>query len=595
MPRARAEETPHASDPAPVAGPNLLDELSEAEFQALKGDIAKRGLVTPIIVDAATGQVVDGAHRLRACKELGIEPTVIRRVFASEEARDEEALLLNMMRRQLGSVTAWGKAFAKLLEIRGVERGRLGRPTNGETRMTLAEVAAELGVPERTARWRIRMWEELAAHPDLASAVDAGELPSREALRVAAIREQCAKRDQPPLETQQPTTQRTSDSSPGPRAEATDAQQADGGERFRVVTGDCLEVLRTLPDASFSSLVTDPPSGADAAGAEWDEDRGGRDAWIAWLRERAAEMLRVMLPGAHGFVWALPRTSHWTATAFEDAGWQIVDVFTHHFADGIPKTRDLGEAVARIDPASKGRWEGWRAGVAPGSEHWLLVRRPLARPTTSENLLDFGVGALNIEASRVGDRWPRNVLYSHAEGCRLVGLQEAPSNSHWPARRVTNYSRTGSVAARSAEQEDRWRRTEMVEEWDCIEGCPLRTLGDRSRFVWAAKPASEERAEGLPEDGGRSHEAQKSVALMTRLVTLCTPPGGRVLDPFCGSGSTGCAALRLDTALSFTGIEERADYAEVARRRLGLAGRCGRTAADQTPVAEGSDGVRGAA
>lgn len=84
--------------------------------------------------------------------------------------------------------------------------------------------------------------------------------------------------------------------------------------------GECLEVLRGLPDASVDSLVTDPPAGVSLIGLEWDSDWGGADAWIAWMSERARECLRVLRPGGHALVWALPRTSHWTARAWELAG-----------------------------------------------------------------------------------------------------------------------------------------------------------------------------------------------------------------------------------------------------------------------------------
>ena len=88
--------------------------------------------------------------------------------------------------------------------------------------------------------------------------------------------------------------------------------------RWRVEHGDAFATLRTLPDASVDALVTDPPAGISFMGREWDSDKGGRDAWVAWLASVMREALRVLKPGAHGLVWALPRTSHWTATALED-------------------------------------------------------------------------------------------------------------------------------------------------------------------------------------------------------------------------------------------------------------------------------------
>ena len=92
-----------------------------------------------------------------------------------------------------------------------------------------------------------------------------------------------------------------------------------------VVEGECLAVLRTLPSASFDGVLSDPQGGIGFMGAKWDSNKGGRDPWIAWLAEIFREVLRVLKPGARGLVWALPRTSHWTGTALELAGFEICD------------------------------------------------------------------------------------------------------------------------------------------------------------------------------------------------------------------------------------------------------------------------------
>lgn len=108
-----------------------------------------------------------------------------------------------------------------------------------------------------------------------------------------------------------------------------------------LLQGDCLEVLKELPDNSVDSLVTDPPAGISFMSKAWDEDKGGRKQWIAWMAEVMTECLRVMKPGAHGLVWSLPRTAGWTSTALEDAGFEVRDAITHCFGSGFPKSRDL--------------------------------------------------------------------------------------------------------------------------------------------------------------------------------------------------------------------------------------------------------------
>src|SRR5437868_2630911 len=103
--------------------------------------------------------------------------------------------------------------------------------------------------------------------------------------------------------------------------------------------GDCLEVMKGFQDNFYHSLVTDPPAGIGFMGKEWDSDRGGRVQWIDWLASVMTECLRVLRPGAHALVWALPRTSHWTATAIEQAGFEVRDFVSHLHGQGFPKSK----------------------------------------------------------------------------------------------------------------------------------------------------------------------------------------------------------------------------------------------------------------
>lgn len=206
---------------------------------------------------------------------------------------------------------------------------------------------------------------------------------------------------------------------------------------INLLNGDCLEVLKTLESDSIDSLVTDPPAGIGFMGKEWDHHKGGRDQWIAWMSEVMRECLRVMKPGAHGLVWAIPRTSHWTATALENAGFEIRDVVTHLFGSGFPKSLDISKAIdkaAGVDrekikrigkqftgsndniagitgefqvdsniPATDAakQWQGWGTALKPASEHWILVRKPCSEKTVAANVLKHGTGGINIDASRI--------------------------------------------------------------------------------------------------------------------------------------------------------------------------------------------------
>ena len=106
---------------------------------------------------------------------------------------------------------------------------------------------------------------------------------------------------------------------------------------IKIHRGDCLDVLKSIKAKSIDSLVTDPPAGIAFIGKDWDKDKGGRDPWIEWMTKVMKQCFRVMKPGAHGLVWTLPRTSHWTATALENAGLEIRDCVVHVFGSGFPK------------------------------------------------------------------------------------------------------------------------------------------------------------------------------------------------------------------------------------------------------------------
>jgi hypothetical protein len=191
--------------------------------------------------------------------------------------------------------------------------------------------------------------------------------------------------------------------------------------------GDCLDVLRGLPECSVDAVVTDPPAAVSFMGKSWDSDRGGRDKWVGWLAERMEGAARCLKPGGHLLVWSLPRTSHWTALALEDAGLEIRDCIVHLFGSGFPKSLDVSKAIdkasgmqreivgqrprtsARMAPGrgvsglrqaggfagdydegdrlavpltapateDAARWDGFGTALKPGQEMWWLARKPM--------------------------------------------------------------------------------------------------------------------------------------------------------------------------------------------------------------------------
>jgi hypothetical protein len=341
-----------------------------------------------------------------------------------------------------------------------------------------------------------------------------------------------------------------------------------------VVHGDSADVLVGQP-VSFDAMVTDPPAGIGFMGAEWDRDKGGRDAWIAWLSSIMSSARATLKPGAHALVWALPRTSHWTARALEDAGFEIRDVVTHHFGSGFPKSKAL---------------------LKPGSEHWILCRVPGplmdleidAARVGQELRVNAPMGtdsysgySLKKGGSTVVGRWPANTIFTHGDDCVFVGRRKVATGTAVNRNRKPG-TMNSWMKRKSQSGPDKGYGTdgkETIDAWRCGPGCPVATLdtqsGDRgkssggrggaSRFFYVAKPSKVERQLGC-ELFQNDHFTVKSIALMRYLVRLVTPKGGSVLDPFAGSGTTGLACLY--EGIDFVGIEADAHHVEIAEARL---------------------------
>lgn len=410
---------------------------------------------------------------------------------------------------------------------------------------------------------------------------------------------------------------------------------------MKLFNDDCLTVLKNMPENSIDALITDPPAGISFMGKSWDSDKGGRDAWILWMREIMSEALRVLKPGAHGLVWALPRTSHWTATALEIAGFEVRDIVTHLFGSGFPKSLDISKAIdkaAKIErevvgyedytaPDIKGdnynrsdgsripvpktkatsaeakQWEGWGTALKPASEHWILVRKPLSEKTVAANVLKWGVGGLNIDETRIKSTdavWSTShskkissslMVYPNKKGensdsmFKNKGGREGSTLGRFPANLVFSHTpwcteeqcdiecaikmldeQSGNVKSAGvykAEKTERGFSNTGMFKAGYTSNRYAGEQGGASRFFYCAKVSTRERNEGAKEN---KHPTVKSQKLMGYLIKLVTPSNGIVLDPFMGSGSTGCAAIK--EGFEFIGIEKEKEYFEIAEARL---------------------------
>lgn len=393
-----------------------------------------------------------------------------------------------------------------------------------------------------------------------------------------------------------------------------------------VYAGDCLDVLRELPDASVDAVVTDPPAGIGFMNREWDHHKGGREQWVAWMTAVMAECHRVIKPGGHALVWAMPRTSHWTATALEDAGWDIRDCVVHLFGSGFPKSLDVSKAIDKAagaerteypdpkwldrypngnggnhnrgeggiygtaesvlgrplttsDPATPDaeRWQGWGTALKPASEHWWLARRPLDG-TVAANVLTHGVGALNVDACRVeangrplrenAGRSDDGTLYGAGlDGSRAVGTTDT---GRWPTNVVLDGSQAAELDRQSGASTSRIgkpRGAANGEGWGMsATGAEYDDAGGASRFFPVFKYEPKAPTHERPRADEVAHPTVKPLDLMRWLVKLVTPPGGTVLDPFAGSGTTAEACV-IEHFRCIT-IEREPDYLPLIVARL---------------------------
>ena len=312
----------------------------------------------------------------------------------------------------------------------------------------------------------------------------------------------------------------------------------------RLILGDCREVLPTL--GRIDAVVTDPPYGLRFMGKRWDYDAPDSDLW--------ALVLDILSPGGHLLAFAGTRTQHRMAVRIEDAGFEIRDMLAWVYGSGFPKSLDVGKAIDKAAgaPATEAarQWQGWGTALKPALETITLARKPLVG-TVAHNVQEHGTGALNIDGCRIaGEPWKAHSATGLAsvkffsKGNTPV-IEKAPHDGgRWPANLIHDGS------------------DEVVALFPQT-GPSSATGGSVARFFYCSKVSASERG------AGNDHPTVKPLALMRWLLTLVTPPGGVVLDPFLGSGSTGVAAA--DLGARFIGIEMDRKYFDIACERIAKA------------------------
>lgn len=340
-----------------------------------------------------------------------------------------------------------------------------------------------------------------------------------------------------------------------------------------------------MPDNSVDSIVTDPPYELGFMGKSWDS------TGIAFNVDVWREALRVIKPGGHLIAFSGSRTYHRIAVAIEDAGFQIRDQIMWVYGSGFPKSLNL-----------KDEWEGWGTALKPAHEPMVLARKPI-EGTVVNNVITYGVGALNIDGSRVAtnDSFGGGAkgTSGFAAGYDADGWVAGSNKGRWPANFIHDgsdevmalfpESKGGAYPSKRGQS----RNTSFASGQETEGG--FRVMGDSgsaARFFYCAKASTKDRNEGLdgfevkqqdesrkegnpggdnPRNRGlqqraNHHPTVKPTELMRYLVRLVTPPNGTVLDPFMGSGSTGKGALI--EGFDFIGIDQSSEYVKIAKARL---------------------------
>ena len=384
--------------------------------------------------------------------------------------------------------------------------------------------------------------------------------------------------------------------------------------------GDCIETMNQMPAESVDAIVTDPPYGLGFMGKKWD----GLPPSLEW----AEACYRVLKPGGHIAAFGGTRTWHRLAVAIEDAGFEMRDSLAWLYGSGFPKSHDVGKAIDKLAGAERevvgtipdrwtqkgstynmstdrpqesvavlgapatpeaAQWDGWGTALKPAFEPIVLARKPLAEKTVARNVLAYGTGAINVDACRIatdeqiaahhGTANPRVAMGDGwGEGYQVGQAASTPPNTsgRWPANVLLDHHAAAWVDEQSGEASYNspgvhgisGTHEGFVYGSDASfrgEGRRVFGYGDRggpSRFFYTAKAPKSER----PNVDGVQHPTVKPLAIMRWLIRLVTPPGGTVLDPFAGSGTTIEAALI--EGFEPIGIEMEADYLPLIQHRI---------------------------
>lgn len=391
-------------------------------------------------------------------------------------------------------------------------------------------------------------------------------------------------------------------------------------ELNKVYLADNLELLKTMPNNYFSSIVTDPPYEIGFMNRKWD------GTGITYSVPFWEECLRVLKPGGYLLSFGGSRTYHRMACAIEDAGFEIRDQIMWIYGSGFPKSYNIAKGIegkllhgsantkdyCKLEktnlqqqgmgfnnihleqgdrPASyelggtfdldaqtieAKQWDGWGTALKPAHEPIVVARKPLGEKTVAENVLKWGTGGINIDSCRISTdetlTGGGGKLWSHYRD-NTSGKAAKPAlntSGRFPTNLILDKKAGQLLDEQSGNRKSggkvkgngpsRTGQNGIYSMWGRVENQSYNDSGGASRFFYCAKASKHERGEG------NSHPTVKPLTLMRYLVKLVTPPNGIVLDPFAGSGTACLACIYED--FDFVGIEKEKGYVKIANKRI---------------------------
>jgi DNA modification methylase len=369
---------------------------------------------------------------------------------------------------------------------------------------------------------------------------------------------------------------------------------------FRLMKGNCLDMLKELPDNSIDSIVTDPPYELGFMGKAWDS------TGIAYSVELWSECLRVLKHGGHLVAFSGSRTVFPMGVAIAEAGFEVRDMISWIYTSGFPKSLDISKAIDSklgvsdlrkvIGKQNRGKgrqfadghsgfatgevsitapaspqaqqWQGWGTALKPAQEPAVLARKPIDSDCSSiaENVLKWGTGAINIDAGRFayGDdchfgNTEKHKGYPNGTGGNTWSVNQPPDGTRtepyflsdlgrWPAN-VYQCSKP----ARSEKEQGLDHLSDHV-------SAAVETHGKDSKGLNSPRAGAGRTAEHVK----NFHPTVKPIKLMRWLCRLLTPQGGTVLDPFLGSGT-------ILEGFNAVGCEMTEDYYPIIQGRVNWA------------------------